>query len=247
MHILLDIEGTTTPITFVYDVLFPFARAALGPYVHQTIDAPQTRAALAQLRADMAAELATSPDAPVVAPEDAPASELAGSAARALDWLMDRDRKATGLKTLQGLVWQQGYEDGRLRGVVFADVAPQLRAWREAGVPVSIYSSGSVQAQQLLFRYAEPGDLTTCLTAYFDTRVGGKREAASYRAIAEQLGIPAHELCFFTDIVEEADAATAAGARAWISVRPGNAPLPAGQPHATATSLTDLAARVAGR
>lgn len=193
MKILLDIEGTTTPIAFVHDVLFPYARA------HLAIDAGDAAA--------LEAEYARDDDRP-------PAFEPRGYAM----WLMDRDRKSTALKALQGKLWRRGYESGELCSLVFDDVPPALAAWRAAGIPVEIYSSGSIEAQQLLFRYTNHGDLTAYLAAYHDTTTGPKRAVASYRTI----GGPG---TFVSDVVEELEAASAAGFTAVLALRPGNAPV----------------------
>ncbi|MEO8550414.1 MAG: acireductone synthase [Kofleriaceae bacterium] len=193
MKILLDIEGTTTPIAFVHDLLFPYARA------HLAID-PGDAAAL---------------EAEYIHDTDRPATFEPRSYAL---WLMDRDRKSTALKALQGKLWRHGYESGELCSLVFDDVPPALAAWRAAGIPVEIYSSGSIEAQQLLFRYSNHGDLTPYLAGYHDTTTGPKREATSYRAI----GGPG---TFVSDVVEELAAANDAGFTGVLSLRPGNAPV----------------------
>jgi enolase-phosphatase E1 len=139
-----------------------------------------------------------------------------------VNWLIDRDRKSTGLKSLQGKIWKQGYSDGTLKAQLFADVRPALERWRRAGLKISIFSSGSSLAQKLLFAHTEAGDLTRFIDNYFDTTVGSKTDAASYRQIASALSLPAQEILFISDVVPELEAAGAAGMRTLLCVRPGN-------------------------
>jgi enolase-phosphatase E1 len=142
-------------------------------------------------------------------------------------WMMDRDRKTQGLKRLQGQIWRAGYEQGTLESDVFDDVPVALRKWRSEGARIFIYSSGSVAAQRLLFRYSRCGDLTGLIDGYFDTAVGEKRSEASYARILAEVGAEGTQVLFLTDIVAEADAAAAAGMRVCIAERPGNATQPA--------------------
>ena len=139
---------------------------------------------------------------------------------------MDQDRKSPGLKLLQGQIWDEGYRSGELKGEVFADVAPALRRWRDAGVAVAIYSSGSELAQRLLFGSTASGDLTPLLARFFDTTVGAKQAAESYRRIARELGIPPDRMLFISDVTTELDAAHSAGCQVLLCVRPGNRPQP---------------------
>jgi enolase-phosphatase E1 len=187
--IITDIEGTTTPISFVRDVLFPYAQARLPGFVAAHSAAPAVAEALAE-----AARLAAGRD-------------VLGAL---LDW-MAADAKVTPLKTLQGLIWDEGYRRGDLLGVIYPDVPPVLRRWHAAGVRLYVYSSGSVAAQKLLFGHSDAGDLAGLFSGFFDTRVGGKREAGSYAGIARAIGVPAGEFVFLSDIAEELDAAVAAG------------------------------------
>jgi enolase-phosphatase E1 len=220
--ILLDIEGTTTPIAFVYDVLFPFARARLTDYLAGSAGGAhrdEVREALALLRAEWAADAAgrrAVPDWSDAIPE---------SAAAYLGWLMDRDVKSPALKRLQGLIWEGGYWTGELRGQVFADVPPAFARWRDAQATIAIYSSGSVLAQRLLFGATEQGDLTPFIAAFFDTGVGAKRWPDSYRRIAAELNRTAGEILFVSDTPAELDAARAAGCQALLAERPGNKPV----------------------
>lgn len=192
--ILTDIEGTTSAVSFVFDVLFPFARQHLPEYVRTHAAQP---AVIAQLEAVRAEGGETSADVERVI-------------AILLEWIA-ADRKATPLKALQGMVWEQGYQAGTLKGHVYPDAVEALRAWHAAGYALNVYSSGSIQAQKLIFGCSEAGDLTPLFSAYFDTTSGGKREAASYARIAEALGLPASQVLFLSDIVEELDAAHAVG------------------------------------
>jgi enolase-phosphatase E1 len=211
--ILLDIEGTTTPIAFVHDVLFPYARAHLREYLGDIPD-PQ---AIALLKQDWPRDAAATPRLP--RPDDS-----IESLARYVEWLMDRDRKSPGLKALQGLVWQRGYRQGGLKGVVFPDVPRALQRWRKAGIKTAIYSSGSVLAQRLLFGTTAFGDLTPLLTEFFDTASGGKTFEDSYRGIAAALECLPSQMLFVSDIAAEIDAARRARCQVLLCVRPGNAP-----------------------
>jgi enolase-phosphatase E1 len=214
--ILLDIEGTTTPIAFVYDVLFPFARARLRAYLEDPAHDAAVRDVLPLLtkewEADAAARRAL-PDWEQMAP---------GSASSYLEWLMDRDVKSPALKRLQGLIWEGGYRAGALKGEVFPDVRPAFERWREARVTIAIYSSGSVLAQRLLFGATPAGDLTPFITAFFDTGVGPKRWPDSYRRIAAELRYEAAGLLFVSDTPAELDAARSAGCQVLLAERPGN-------------------------
>ena len=140
-------------------------------------------------------------------------------------WI-DQDRKHTALKALQGLVWEAGYADGDFTAPLYPDVAPALRDWHVAGHRLAVYSSGSVPAQKLLFAHTDSGDLTALFAAYFDTEVGGKREAGSYRAIGERLGSDAGDILFLSDVVEELDAAREAGMRTVLLDRREDYPQP---------------------
>jgi enolase-phosphatase E1 len=213
--ILLDIEGTTTPIAFVTDTLFPYARRHLPIYLEQQGGTPECRAAIELLRAEYDVDRAAGEHPPPWSPQ------------AYLDWLMDRDRKSPALKELQGRVWEEGYRNGTLVGEVYEDVPRALARWRDSGVPVGIYSSGSVRAQQLLFRRSTAGDLTPFLSWHFDTAVGAKREKLSYARIAADVSLRPGDILFVSDVAAELDAARAAGLGTALAVRPGNPPQPA--------------------
>ena len=221
---LWDIEGTTTPVSFVYDVLFPYARARISAYLTKHWGTDGLRADVDNLVAQAAADGVPLP------PADASDAERLAAVQAYVHSLMDADRKITGLKTIQGKLWRDGYSDASaegLRGDVFDDVPKALTRAQAAGVRVFIYSSGSVEAQKLLFGYSRFGDLTGALSGYFDTTTGPKREADSYKKIAAEIGLAPSDILFLTDIVAEAEAAAAAGLQTAVLMRPGNAPQPA--------------------
>lgn len=208
--VVLDIEGTTTPIAFVRDVLFPYARAHLREYLTAHTESDDVREAVRRLREERAA--------------DGASGDLVVYAER----LMDNDRKSPGLKLLQGKIWERGYRDGTLRGQVFADVQPALARWRSAQLTLSVYSSGSVLAQRLLFRSTATGDLTTYFSHFFDTGVGAKQTPASYERIAAALHLAPREALFISDVTAELDAARGAGMQSILCLREGGEPQPAG-------------------
>jgi len=226
--ILLDIEGTTTPIAFVYDVLFPYARRRLSAYLADPSHDDPLEEVLRRLRGEWTADAEVHAGTGRAFAVDPPGDDSPSLAPYAA-WLMDRDRKSPGLKLLQGQIWEEGYRAGQLKGEVFEDVAPALRRWKQAGIVVAIYSSGSELAQRLLFGTTADGDLTPFFTRFFDTAVGPKQDADSYRRIARELAISPERMLFVSDVVVELDAAQAAGCQAVLCLRPGNRPQP---PHA---------------
>ncbi|MCX8134980.1 MAG: acireductone synthase [Roseococcus sp.] len=202
-HLLTDIEGTTTSIAFVHRTLFPYAAAALEGFLAARGEAPEVAAILAGV---------PGPD----------------RIATLRDW-MARDVKATPLKALQGMIWRAGYASGALRGHLWPDVPAALRAWRARGLRLAVYSSGSEEAQRLLFRHSEAGDLEPLFERFFDTRMGPKREAASYARIAAAWGAPPAATLFLSDVAEELDAARAAGLATCQLVRPEDGTIPCGR------------------
>lgn len=234
--ILLDIEGTTTPIDFVYKTLFPYAHAHVGDFLVRHSDDEEVRAAVAALVAEQSRDEGR-PHASS-RPDEAQLEAVAAYARR----LMDEDRKLTALKTLQGKIWEEGYMSGELKGEVFPDVAPNLWRWRERGLTACIYSSGSVLAQRLLFANTGEGDLTEFIRDFFDTGVGHKAEPSSYSKIAELLPRPPAEILFISDVVAELDAAAAAGFQTLLCVRPGNRPQPDPNAHATVRTFDEVPA-----
>ena len=221
--ILTDIEGTTSAVSFVFDVLFPFARKHLPGFVRQNAGQPAVAQQLQAVR-DQAGE----PDA-----------DVERVIAILLEWIAE-DRKATPLKALQGMVWEQGYNAGQLKGHVYPDAVDALKHWHQQGYRLYVYSSGSIQAQQLIFGCSEAGDLSGLFSGYFDTTSGPKREAQSYQTIAQAIGCPAGDILFLSDIVEELDAARVAGMATCGLARDGGAL--AGHRYVTSFALIDPAA-----
>jgi enolase-phosphatase E1 len=202
--ILTDIEGTTSAVSFVFDVLFPFAAKHLPDYVRNHADQPAVAAQLDAVRAD--------------------SGEAGADVERVIEILLGwiaEDRKATPLKALQGMVWAEGYHAGLLKGHVYPDAVEALKRWHDEGYQLFVYSSGSILAQKLIFGCSEAGDLTPLFSGYFDTTSGGKREAQSYVNISQAMGIEPGEVLFLSDIVEELDAAQQAGMQTCGLVREG--------------------------
>ena len=235
--VVLDIEGTTTPISFVYDELFPYARANLREFLETHGPTGLLAEVDRQLRDEHAADVARG-DSPPPLPADLSSGNATDLEPYVL-WLMDRDRKSPGLKLLQGLIWQRGFADGTLRGNLFPDVAPALERWNEGSIDVAIYSSGSVLAQRLIFGHTADGDLTPRISQFFDATIGPKRSADSYRHIALQLNRAPNELLFLSDVHAELSAARAAGFRALLCVRPGN-PEPARDDESTIQTFDEI-------
>lgn len=217
--ILLDIEGTVSPLAFVHDVMFPYARQRAGLYL------------ATHWGAEVIDQLAR--DAGVAAFANADEAEAA------VHLLMDSDAKVTGLKLLQGLIWEEGFRNGELRSRIFDDVPYALAAWCRQGREIRIYSSGSVHAQKLFFAHTKRGDLTVHFSGYYDTTTGSKKEAASYRAIAADCGLPADQILFVSDVVDELNAARNAGMLTALAVRPGNKPAPP-HDHPALTSFSEI-------
>jgi enolase-phosphatase E1 len=208
--IVTDIEGTTSSISFVKDVLFPYARERLPAFVVTHTDNPDVQHWLHEAAREAGLVSATQQEV----------IDLL------ISWI-DADRKSTALKALQGMIWQEGYASGEYRAHVYAEVPAQLRAWRDAGKRLYVYSSGSVPAQKLLFAHTEAGDLSGLFSGYFDTETGAKRDPESYRRIAIAVGVVAAEILFLSDIVEELDAARAAGMQTTLLARaPSHCPTP---------------------
>ena len=194
--IVTDIEGTTTSISFVADVLFPYARERIAQFVLDHAHEPDVAAEIDAVRKQI----------------NEPGASLERVGQVLVSWI-DQDLKITPLKTLQGIIWRVGYDDGSLKGHLYPEVAQRLRAWKAAGVQLNVYSSGSEAAQKLLFGFSEAGDITPLFDHFFDTRIGGKREAASYEHIKQALNLPGEQILFLSDIVQELDAAAAAGVK----------------------------------
>ena len=236
--ILLDIEGTTTPVSFVTQVLFPYARRRLRSHLMAQAGAPGYDSIVTALREERAAEGAGE-TVPCRA-DDSPGERLDAIVAY-VEWLMDHDRKSTALKELQGRIWEDGYRQGDLVGEVFPDVPPALQRWHQQDVPVGIFSSGSELAQRLLFRYSSSGELASLLRWHFDTRIGTKLDPESYRRIAASVGIPPESFLFLSDVTAELNAAVGAGMQVRLVVRPGNAPVPSRHGYSTIRGFDELA------
>lgn len=215
--ILLDIEGTTTPIDFVFKTLFPYALQRLSQFLVAHAAEPEVRADIEALRAQHRADTAENLNPPPWVDRSA-ALETESAIAYGL-WLMNRDSKCSALKSLQGKIWQEGYAKGELHGEVYPDVPPAFARWTQQGRIVAIFSSGSVLAQKLLFSSTAAGDLTRYLSAHFDTNIGPKNLPASYRNIAAALGQQTPGILFISDVVKELDAASAAGMATNLCVR----------------------------
>ncbi|MCK0164709.1 acireductone synthase [Marinobacter sp. S6332] len=205
--ILTDIEGTTSSISFVHDVLFPYAAEHLPGFVREHCDKPEVSGQL-----DSVAK-----DAGVDRDDTEALIEILQT------WIRE-DRKVTSLKALQGMVWEQGYQKGELQGHIYEDAAQHLQYWHDRGLRLYVYSSGSVKAQKLIFGFTTAGDFTPFFSGYFDTRVGGKKEPEAYRNILNELGVEAETVLFLSDVEAELEAAEAAGMKtAWL-IRDGDLP-----------------------
>ena len=226
--ILLDIEGTTTPVEFVYQVLFPFARRQVKEFVQQHQESEDVSAVISALSREHHADRLSSirsniepGSQPPPWDESSLVSQLE-SVTQYVHWLMDQDRKSTALKALQGMIWKGGYLSGQLRAQVYPDVLPAFMRWQGQQRAIHIFSSGSILAQKLLFAHTTDGDLTGYISEYFDTTTGAKTDAASYRSISEKIGRSGAEVLFVSDVSAELDAAREAGMMTKLCVRPGN-------------------------
>lgn len=212
--VLTDIEGTTTPISFVHDLLFPYARARIARYVMEHAGEALVAEQLAAVGVQEGRTLSPA------------------QAGAVLERWIDEDRKATPLKALQGMIWEQGYADGTLVGPVYADVPEYLGRWKRGGKRLYVYSSGSIAAQRLIFGHSGAGDLRPLFSGYFDTTTGPKRKTASYRRIAERIALPAADILFLSDVGAELDAARQAGMRTCQLLRDDQTVPAQGHPHA---------------
>lgn len=215
--LLLDIEGTTTPIDFVFKTLFPFASTRVESFLRSHSEDGEIQQLIAELRSTWSG--AASAGAPVWV--ESTSDERLSSAAAYVRWLVARDSKMTPLKSLQGRIWEEGFRRGELKGEVYPDVAPALARWHAQNKTIAIFSSGSVLAQELLFAHSTAGDLSRFLTVYFDTTTGPKRDPGSYQKIADALHLSAQQILFVSDVPGELDAARAAHLHTAHSLRPG--------------------------
>lgn len=218
--IITDIEGTTSSLSFVKDVLFPYARAHIADYVQLHAHEEEVKKQIDATRALMSGH-----------------PSLDEVIARLISWI-DQDQKITPLKALQGMIWEAGYRNGDFTGHVYEDAHRHLCLWHQEGLPLYIYSSGSVFAQKLLYGFSDFGDMTNILSGYFDTNVGQKREAASYQNILQAIGAPGEQVLFLSDIAEELDAAAVAGMKTYWLIRDGE--LPDSPRHRVARTFDDI-------
>jgi enolase-phosphatase E1 len=218
--IITDIEGTTSSLSFVKDVLFPYAREHIEEYVREHCTEDPIETLVDDVRQEVGRELSL--DEVIV---------------QLIEWI-DQDRKVTPLKSIQGLLWESGYKNGDFKGHIYADAKHKLEEWHKQGIKLYVYSSGSVYAQKLLFGYTDYGDLNPLFDGYFDTNIGGKTETESYQRIVNELGLKADEILFLSDVEAELDAARAAGMQTQCLVRSGEISSDAG--HATVKSFDNI-------
>ena len=235
--VLLDIEGTISDIRFVYDVMFPYAKKNMSSFLVENWESISVQDAVRIVAEDASMG---SVDGWLGDSWKSPASGALNKLSQHLQQLMETDSKATGLKSLQGMVWQAGFESGELRAELFADVLPALEQWKALGLDLRIYSSGSVLAQRMFFKYTVLGDLTDLFSAHYDTTIGTKREVASYARIAIESQYDPSEIIFVTDVYAELTAAAQAGLQVVASIRPNNVPLPAEFTGLAITSFSQL-------
>jgi enolase-phosphatase E1 len=223
--VVLDIEGTTTPLDFVYEALFPYARSHLRQFLSRHRLSRAVGADIAELNEEYRVDTEQGLNPPRWR-DNTPEEELE-SVVEYIEWLMDRDRKSRSLKSLQGRIWEEGYKRGELRGQIFDDVPRALQRWQNQEKKIAIFSSGSVLAQKLLFAHTTAGDLSRHISHYFDTTAGSKTDKQSYQEIASVLQLFPSEIAFISDVATELDAAKSAGMHTLLCLRPGNRPQPA--------------------
>ncbi|XP_037121187.1 enolase-phosphatase E1 [Syngnathus acus] len=226
--LLLDIEGTTTPITFVKDILFPYIREHLEDYLSAHWEEDECKQDVHLLKKQIEEDMRQNRACPVHAVDQTVHTDEEKAIREVVSdvlWQMAADRKSTALKRLQGHMWRVAYASGTIKGEIYQDVTPSIRRWRGHSLKVFIYSSGSVEAQKLLFSHSVEGDVLDLFDGHFDTAVGAKVDPKSYKRIAERIGCPPEEITFLTDVTREAKAAEDAGVNTVVVVRPGNTEL----------------------
>ncbi|MEO1529647.1 MAG: acireductone synthase [Planctomycetota bacterium] len=226
--VLLDIEGTTSSISFVFDIMFPYVREHVAEFLVENASDASCLDACQHIARDAGeANIEQCFGGPLTS------ADVQAAIVAHVNDLMDRDVKATGLKQLQGLIWESGFRSGSMSAHVYPDVVPAMKRWRDAGIRMWIYSSGSVHAQKLFFGHSINGSLLDFFDGHWDTQVGGKKEASSYKSIAEQInassGLGVGDVLFVSDVIEELDAASSAGMQTRLAIRPGNRPVE--EPH----------------
>lgn len=220
--LIVDIEGTTTPIGFVKETLFPYAEENVESFLTKRYDDEETQQDIKALQELAAKDKADGVEGVVEIPKEGSKEDIIKAVVDNVKWQMDEDRKTTALKQLQGHIWREGYKTGQIKAELFEDVGPALQQIVEEGVNVYVYSSGSVEAQKLLFGNTEEGDLLELFTYFFDTTIGNKKDSGSYKKIVEKIGVSPEEILFLTDTPEEATAASKAGLRSALVARDGN-------------------------
>jgi len=239
--VVLDIEGTTTPISFVADELFRYIRRELPKYLQENWGAEQLTDDITQLRTLASDDKKDNVEGLVdILDETNSKEDVITSVIKNVNWQMDKDRKSTALKNLQGHMWKAGYSRGELKAALFDDVPEAFKRWATANIPIYIYSSGSIEAQKLLFGHTNAGDLLPFISGHFDTTTGPKVEAPSYTKIVESIGVPHRNVLFVTDAYLEAVAANKAGLGVVLTDRPGNKPLPEDNQFTVVKSFSNL-------
>jgi enolase-phosphatase E1 len=232
--ILLDIEGTTSSISFVYDVMFPYVRDNVKTFLTANWDDEGVQSCLPLLAKDLEHSSVAS------WLDEMTGEEKCTAVCEGVIGLMDADVKATGLKQLQGLVWKDGFHSKQMVAHLFDDVAASVKLWSGSGIDVRIYSSGSIAAQKLFFGHTVDGDLLDCLSGHYDTTTGAKQEADSYTKIAAAYGLSADEILFVSDVVAVLVAADAGGMQTALSLRPGNKPVEDGHGFDSLKSFSEI-------
>lgn len=220
--LIVDIEGTTTPIGFVKETLFPYAEENVESFLTKRYDEEETKEDIKALQELAAKDKADGVEGVVEIPKEGSKEDIIKAVVNNVKWQMDKDRKTTALKQLQGHIWREGYKTGQIKAELFEDVGPALQQIVEEGVNVYVYSSGSIEAQKLLFGNTEEGDLLELFTDFFDTTIGDKKDPGSYKKIVEKIEVSPEEILFLTDMPEEATAASKAGLRSALVARDGN-------------------------
>ncbi|KAG0245744.1 HAD-like domain-containing protein [Mortierella sp. GBAus27b] len=226
--VVSDIEGTTTPIVFVKETLFPYVTSNMKEFLKRNWGSEEMKSAVEALRVQAAKDIADGvSDATPIATEstDVTAEKVQEDVVASIEWQMRIDRKIGALKAFQGYMWKEGYANGALKGDIYDDVIPALDQWKADGKKIYIYSSGSIEAQKLIFGFTVKGDLLHYFSGYFDTTTGPKVEAESYTKIAADIGVSPEKVLFLSDNIHEINAAKKAGLQAVVTDRPGNAPL----------------------
>ena len=242
-HLLLDIEGTTCPITFVSGVLFPYAKAELAQFLAGQHHEASVQALISDAWQEWHLDLDPRSQRLLQSTPHEKEDTEHRAIIQYLQHLIEIDKKSTVLKDFQGKIWKQGYENGQIQTALFPETTAALKSWGKAGLKLAVYSSGSVAAQQLLYNYTSEGDLRQLFCGWFDTHKGNKKETTSYRAIAQELQAKPEQVTFISDSKAECDAATEAGLSTLFSLRPGNPDQEPGN-HPVITDLSDVSSKL---